>query len=112
VPTFLQSLRRDWRAFADAPPGKRFCAYHRRARQQRSTFASVGRIALGVVLCAGGVVLWFLPGPGWLLILFGMAMFAGESARLARTLDELEIAARDRARRLLAWWRRRVRVQS
>lgn len=108
----LQRLREDWRVFADAKPGQRFRAYHQRARRQRSLAGSAARIALGVLLCAGGVVLWFLPGPGWLLILFGTALFAGESGRLARLLDSLEVAARERGRRVLVWWRGRERAQS
>jgi hypothetical protein len=88
------SLKQAWRSFADERPGQRFMQHHRRARQQRSTFKRVLRIGLGAALTAGGIVFWFLPGPGSLLVLFGMAMFAGESRPLAHFMDRAELFIR------------------
>ncbi|HSP95982.1 MAG TPA: PGPGW domain-containing protein [Candidatus Dormibacteraeota bacterium] len=103
---FIQELKADWRHFAATRPGDRFRAHHRRVQDRASSAASIARVAVGVLLSSAGFVLLFLPGPAWLLILLGLAMFAGEWEWLARSLDHLELAARSRGRRLRTWWRR------
>ena len=101
----FHQLHDDWRAFTRSKPGGRFCAHFHRIQARRSTAGAIARVVFGVALCAIGVVLWFLPGPGWLMILFGVALFSGESERLASGLDRLELGARERGRRVRAWWR-------
>ena len=103
--TFIETLKSDYRHFVAARPGERFRAHHRRTQAGKTTAGSIARFTVGVLLVAGGVVLWVLPGPGWLLILFALAIFAGESEWLARGLDRLELAARVRVQRLRTWWR-------
>ena len=98
-------IRNSWRSFARDQPGQRFMHHHHRSQRERSIAKTVLRIALGTGLTVGGVLLWFLPGPGWLLIMFGMAMFASESSRLAGFLDRMEMILRAQLQRLRLWWR-------
>jgi hypothetical protein len=100
----LDEMRRHWRQFRDDEPGRRFRNHQERARQG-SAAMRVARLLVGVGLLAGGVVLLFIPGPGLLLIVFGAALVAGESAAVAGLLDRAEPPLRERAARLAAWWR-------
>src|SRR5262245_31844693 len=83
----LSELREMWRRFARAQPGERFVNHHREAQRTNSVAKRVVRLTLGTILTAAGMTMWFTPGPGWLLVLFGLAMFAAESSRLALVLD-------------------------
>ena len=101
----LDGVRDEWHRFRDDAPGRRF-RNHQTRSQQQSTASRVGRVAAGLGLLAGGVVLLFIPGPGLLLIFFGLALFAGESGWLAGRLDRAEPVVRRRARWLKRRWRR------
>ncbi|HEU4611640.1 MAG TPA: PGPGW domain-containing protein [Kofleriaceae bacterium] len=72
-----------------------------RHRPRRHSALALG---LGIVLLAGGVVLLFIPGPGLLLILFGLALVASHSERLSRLLDRAEPALRRSGRRAKLRW--------
>ncbi len=50
----------------------------------------------------GGIVSVPVPGAGWLLILLGLGVFAGESKLIARFLDWAEVKLRRAGRWLLA----------
>ena len=100
----LEELRKEWHRFRDDAPGERFRNHERRS-EQRSRVQRIVYLALGTLLLAGGVVLLFIPGPGLLLILFGAALFAGESRWLAAQLDRAEPVVRRHAHRALERWR-------
>lgn len=51
------------------------------------------KIVLGFTLLAVGVALLVLPGPGWLTILFALALLAAEFAWARRLLDRLKSTA-------------------
>lgn len=89
----LENLKKEWREFREAEPGERFKAYHQRVKRA-STGSRVARIALGLVLAAAGIVMLFVPGPGILFIVFGLACFGGESKWIAGGLDAGELKAR------------------
>src|SRR5262245_11778477 len=91
-------IREEWRTFRADPPGERF-ARHERRGEQRSAAQRAMRIVLGAVLLALGVFLLFVPGPGLLVMVFGLAMFAGESRWIARRLDAAEVWLRARIAR-------------
>ncbi len=55
-----------------------------------------GKIASGFLLLVAGIVMIALPGPGWLTIVAGLAILAGEFLWARRLLDRLK----DRAGRL------------
>jgi hypothetical protein len=93
----MQRTKEEWRRFKREEPGKRFIAHYQRAQKNKSAAKTALRIAVGILLLAGGVFLWFVPGPGWLFVFFGLAMFAGESRALASFLDKVEL-------RLRAWF--------
>ena len=67
----LVELKKHWRTFRDARPGKRFEMLH---DARSDSPPPIVFYAAGAVLLAGGVVLLFIPGPGLLLIAFGAAL--------------------------------------
>lgn len=62
-------------------------------------------VALTVILI--GVALLVLPGPGWLVLLAGLFILAGEFRWVAVTLDRSEEIAAPRAERVWRFLRRR-----
>jgi uncharacterized protein (TIGR02611 family) len=97
-------LRQEWEHFKHDPPGRRFTCHRVRVRERSSRLVRVGRVVVGVVLVTIGATLLFVPGPGLLVIFFGIALFAGESAWLARLLDRAEPWARQLVSRTARWW--------
>lgn len=92
-------LSHAWHQFKDGAPGRRFVDEHDRV-VERSRATRVGVIFLGSVLIGAGVVMLFIPGPGLLAILFGLALIATSWRRLAAWLDLGEV-------RMRAWRRER-----
>ncbi len=98
-----ESLRR----FRESKSGHRFQDHHHH-RQRTSS----GRHRLRVILCifggflvvAGGIVAVPGPGPGWLIILLGLWMVAGESLFFARFMDRAEVKLSRLARRVVGIW--------
>lgn len=99
----LEGARHEWHCFRDDAPGKRFTNHHRRAHRSHSKAKIALRIGLGALLVAAGVVMLFVPGPGLLAILFGVALVGGESKTISGWLDRGEVGAR-------TWWRHRSRA--
>jgi len=99
----IAKLEHQWREFAHDKPGQRFENQHRRLKRGGRA-VSVGMAVVGALLVASGVVLLFVPGPGLLVGVFGLALMVGISSRLARALDRLEPGERRRASRAQAWW--------
>ena len=99
----LDDLKKHWRIFRDARPGKRFEKLH---DVRSDSPPPIVFYAAGAVLLAGGVVLLFIPGPGLLLIAFGAALIARQSLWLAKRLDRLELLLRRLARKARTGWRR------
>jgi hypothetical protein len=92
-------LSHAWHQFQHGAPGRRFVEEHERVAH-RSRAVRVGVIFLGSVLIGAGVVMLFIPGPGILAILFGLALIASTWRRLAAWLDLGEV-------RIRAWRRER-----
>lgn len=91
----MVNLRESWRAFWREQPGRRFAQRHERLnRSPRGVLSRVLRTAVGVLLVAVGIVFMPLPGPGFVPLLFGAAMLAGESVRMAHWLDRAELRVR------------------
>ena len=53
----------------------------------------------------GGLIAVPGPGPGWLVILLGLGMVAGESLFFARLFDRAEVTLRVLIRRAIGLWR-------
>ena len=89
----FDGLKKEWRILRENPPGSRFQARHRyRKFESRSpAWKKILVIALGFALIPVGMALWFLPGPGWLTILAGLALLAGYWESTSRFLDRTEI---------------------
>jgi uncharacterized protein (TIGR02611 family) len=91
----IRSLKEQWRALRQAPPGKRFHQrYERRKQERKSPAARVAWTALAVLLVVVGIIALPLPGPGFIPIGIGLALLAQESAAVARFCDRAELAIR------------------
>lgn len=103
----IERIRQGWRDLRQGEPGRRFRSRYERRRQQgrRSIARKWSVIALGVLITLAGVVFLPLPGPGMLIIAFGLLLMAEESRGVAQALDAAEL----RARALLARTSRRRR---
>lgn len=95
----LADVKREWKHFRDDAPGERFCN-HRERMKEKSRAHSVVALIAGIVLVAAGIALLFLPGPGSVLIVFGVGLFASHSERLASWLDRTEPKLRSRYHRM------------
>ncbi len=103
----FEDLKTDWMVLRDNPPGQRFKARYRYRKHESPPPAGkrMFKIILGASLLPAGVLLWFIPGPGWLTIFVGLALLAGESEGLSRFLDRSEMAARNIIMRIRSLWR-------
>ncbi len=108
--TIVGRARHEWRRFRDDQPGRRFRHYRKRLHENGSRTLRVAGLAVGIVLVLAGIAMCFLPGPGAVTILLGLAMLGGESRRLAGWLDRLEPWLRRRAAAARRWWKRRSLV--
>ncbi|MEO8551057.1 MAG: PGPGW domain-containing protein [Kofleriaceae bacterium] len=95
----MSALATEWRTFRADTPGERFCHHFERSKRA-SRAAKIGRVSIGIVLIAVGIALLFLPGPGLLFALFGVALLSAQSERLSRGLDRGELWVRRTWRRL------------
>jgi hypothetical protein len=102
----LEGAKREWKSFKNDEAGERFANHHQRM-EGKGMASRIARMAVGALLVAGGIVMLFVPGPGLLAMLFGVALFAGESEWLAERMDRLEVAARRTWQRVRARIRRR-----
>ena len=95
--------REEWQAFRASAPGRRFRERYERAKCiARPMHERVARFLCGAVTVLVGLVLVPLPGPGWLIVGFGVTMLAQESRGIASACDSIEL----RFRVWVAAWRR------
>jgi hypothetical protein len=85
----LAEMKQEWKLFKHDEPGHRF-SHHRERMQQRSKAINAIGLILGIALLVGGVAFCFLPGPGTVLIVFGLALVGARWARMARLMDRTE----------------------
>ncbi len=102
--SLYQEMRREWRLFRDDRVGHRFRDHQARLKNGSLRMRALSML-LGLVLLVAGVVLCFIPGPGVPVLVFGIALLAGESRVVATLLDRAEPRARHAARRAGRWWR-------
>jgi uncharacterized protein (TIGR02611 family) len=100
----VQKVKEEWGKFKRDEPGKRFIGHYQRAQKNKSVGKTVLRIFVGLLLLAAGIFMWFVPGPGWLFVFFGLAMFAGESHPIATFLDKAELRLRRWFTRAKRFW--------
>lgn len=104
----IQRAKENWLRFKESKPGRRFQDHHYRHQNQggrgRSIFYVILNVVGGVMVVGGGLIAVPGPGPGWLIILLGLVMIAGESLSFARFADWAEIKLRRLARRVAGVW--------
>jgi uncharacterized membrane protein YbaN (DUF454 family) len=100
----LAEVKREWSLFRHDPPGQRF-SNHRIRMRLRPRSHSVVAMVIGFVFMAAGVVMLFIPGPGTLFILFGFALVASHSKRLAALFDRTEPKLRRLGHRIAHRWK-------
>jgi uncharacterized protein (TIGR02611 family) len=106
--SMIERAKENWRRFKQSKPGHRFQDHHYRYQQSygsRSYLRGFFSVIGGLLVVAGGLVAVPGPGPGWLIILLGLGMVAGESLFSARLLDRAEIRLRGLARWVAGIWR-------
>ncbi len=99
----IDDVKREWRAFKDDEPGARFQHQHDRM-QKKARGVRIAQAAAGSLLTLAGVVLLFVPGPGLLVMVFGLALLAGLSSSLAKLLDRAEPPLRHQAQLMRRGW--------
>jgi hypothetical protein len=94
----LAEAKQEWKSFKHDEPGARF-RNHRERMKEKPRGHSIVAIMIGVLLILIGVVLLFMPGPGTLLIAFGVALLASHSKRASALMDRSEPKLRRIAQR-------------
>ncbi len=101
----IEKAKEHWQRLKESKPGHRFKDHYHQRQQSRSggfSLRAVFVMSLGTLVLLGGLIGVPGPGPGWLIILLGLGMFAGESKLIARLLDWVEVKLRGAGRWLLA----------
>ena len=62
---------------------------------------------VGLIVVVAGIILLPLPGPGWLIVFAGIAIWATEFAWARRLLIWTKRQVRDYSERIRSWWHRR-----
>lgn len=99
----IAGMKQEWQHFKDDEPGHRFENYRRRMKT-KSKWVIAAHAMVGVALIGAGIVFLFLPGPGLLGVVFGLALFAGMSRKLAGLMDRAEPRIRVGVHRAQNWW--------
>ncbi|MBN2000957.1 hypothetical protein JW935_25655 [candidate division KSB1 bacterium] len=78
-------------------PGRRFQDYYHRRQKRRGQRPQIRKLITvisGIFIICIGVVFWFIPGSGWVIIIIGTGVIAGEAKTIARFMDWCEIKIR------------------
>jgi uncharacterized protein (TIGR02611 family) len=103
----IERAKESWRRFKQSKPGHRFQDHHHRYQRgyrSRSYLRGLFGIVWGLLVVVVGVIAVPGPGPGWLIILLGLGMIAGESLSFARSIDWVEVRLRQLARLVVGVW--------
>ena len=105
----IKRAKQNWLHFKQSKPGHRFQDHHHRYQQgcigRRSYLRGFFGIVGGLLVVIGGLIAVPGPGPGWLIILLGLGILAGELLFFARLLDWVEVQLRGLARWIVGIWR-------
>jgi hypothetical protein len=106
--TAREKVKESSRRFKESKPGLRFQDhYHDRQQSNSGRYRLRVRIFCvfgGSLIVVGGIIAVPGPGPGWLIILLGSWMLAGELLFFARFIDRVEVNLRRLARRVVGIW--------
>jgi len=93
----FDNFKKDWEALKASDPGHRFQDRYRRRREKSLGTSNLWRfvmITLGFLIIGVGVIFLFIPGSGWVIIVVGTGIIAGESLIVAKILDIGELIIR------------------
>ena len=89
----IDAIKKQWREFKAARPGRRFEERYWRRKKESDGKIGLGKaayIALGLACVCVGLILLPAPGPGLLVVAFGLGLLGGEFLFSARWLDWAE----------------------
>ncbi|WP_392542212.1 TIGR02611 family protein [Oryzobacter telluris] len=96
------------RLFRDPSDDEKDWAWRRRIRSNPHSLRIYRGVVFltGLVLVVGGLILVPLPGPGWLIVILGIAVWASEFEPAARLLDfvKTRVRAWESWAKQQAWW--------
>lgn len=97
----IENIRESWRTFKESEPGNRFRNLHRR-RRETGGFGlwRVLTVVVGAGLILIAVLLMVIPGPGLLVLFFGLGILASEILLTARFMDWAGVRVRKLFRRV------------
>ncbi|SKA82143.1 TIGR02611 family protein [Prosthecobacter debontii] len=101
------SLQSHWNQLKNGRPGKRFENFYQTRQKDRcdgDTWRRVLYVTLGIALTLVGIIMLGMPGPGLLVVAFGLALVASEFLFMARLLDRAEVLIRGSVQALKQWW--------
>ncbi len=105
-PSLWQLVRREWKDLRGDKPGQRFRHHYERLHRPEYKKLRILALFVGPLLAVGGVVMLFVPGPGLLFLVFGLALLGGQSKKLAGWLDRGEPPVRRVLGRLRQRWKK------
>lgn len=103
----IERAKENWRRLKQSKPGRRFQDHHHRYQRgygSRSYARGWFGLVWGLLILVGGVIAVPAPGPGWLIILLGLGIIAGESLSFARSIDRIEVSLRQLSRLVGGVW--------
>jgi uncharacterized protein (TIGR02611 family) len=102
----LNQIQALWRQLVEEKPGKRFKNLHEKMHTRETSPCLRWTLPiLGFVIAVAGLIMIPAPGPGTIILFFGLGMIATECRPLAHWLDGIEVMARAVRREFLSWWR-------
>jgi len=102
----FHELADEWHHLRADAPGERFRHHYERSRHHSHARRILGGL-LGVLLVAAGLIMLFIPGPGILTAIFGLALLSSQSRWLAGAMDRTEPKLRAWAGRVRDRFRRK-----
>ena len=103
----FRRIRNSWCRFKQSKSGQRFQdLYHRRQRQSKGRFnaTKLFNVVGGIAIALAGLFLVPAPGPGWVIVFFGLGLLGCEFLPIARFLDGAELKVRDWLAKAKAIW--------
>lgn len=103
----VMSFKSHWLQLKTSTPGHRFEDFYKarqKDRKQGDEWRSVLYVCIGIGVSLGGILLLGMPGPGLLVLAFGLALIASEFLFMAKLLDRAEIVLRRIIHQSLQWW--------
>lgn len=93
-----------------APSGERFQRYYHAYHSNRGfSWQALLLVFSALISFVVGVILLFIPGPGFVFLLLAGALMSQESLTVARYTDRAEVFILSVGERLRYWWQRNTK---